>query len=94
MPDPSFVVVDAYVLALLLVGGLSILLFGLDRGWRPAAALVSAFAFSFGASAAWRIQHVGQIKSYVFFGITLWLLGRPFAPPALDTHLLAAWRPG
>ena len=38
--------------------------------------MVTALAFSFGASAAWRIQHVGQIKSYVFFGITLWLLAR------------------
>ncbi len=80
--DPSFAVVDAYVLALLLVGGLCVLLFGLDRGWRPAAALVTAFAFSFGASAAWRIQHVGQIKSYVFFGITLWLLGRLLRSPS------------
>ncbi len=74
--EPSFLIVDAYVLALLGLGGLAVGWFVMDRGWHPAAAMVTALAFSFGASAAWRIQHVGQIKSYVFFGITLWLLAR------------------
>jgi hypothetical protein len=74
--EPSFLIVDAYVLALLGLGGLAVGWFALDRGWHPAGAMVTALAFSFGASAAWRIQHVGQIKSYVFFGVTLWLLAR------------------
>ena len=29
--------------------------------------MVAALAFAFGASAAWRIQHIGQIESLVFF---------------------------
>ena len=75
-PEPSFLVLDAYVIALLAVGGLATLYFALDKGWHPAAALVAAFVFSFGASAAWRIQHVGQIQSYCFFAVALFLLAR------------------
>ncbi|MBS7804654.1 hypothetical protein KIH24_08715 [Rhizobiales bacterium TNE-4] len=75
-PEPSFLVLDAYVIALLACGGLAALYFALDRGWHPAAGLVAAFVFAFGASAAWRIQHVGQIQSYCFFAIALFLLAR------------------
>lgn len=75
-PEPSFVVLDGYVIALLACGGLAALYFALDRGWHPAAGLVAAFVFAFGASAAWRIQHVGQIQSYCFFAIALFLLAR------------------
>jgi hypothetical protein len=38
--------------------------------------VVAALAFSFGASAAWRVQHIGQIQSYALFAVTLWLLAR------------------
>ncbi|MDF2118303.1 hypothetical protein PY365_22260 [Roseiarcaceae bacterium H3SJ34-1] len=75
-PQPTFLLVDTYVLALLGCSGLAILLFFRDRGWHPVGAIVAALAFSFGASAAWRIQHVGQIQSFVFFAISLWLLSR------------------
>ena len=75
-PEPSFLVLDAYVIALLAMGGLAMLFFALDKGWHPAAALVAAFVFAFGASAAWRIQHVGQIQSYCFFAVALFLLAR------------------
>jgi hypothetical protein len=75
-PQPTFLLVDTYVLALLGLSGLAILLFFRDRGWHPVGAIVAALAFSFGASAAWRIQHVGQIQSFVFFAISLWLLSR------------------
>lgn len=73
---PSFTAVDAYVLALLGFGGLAVLMFVRDRGWHPVAGLVAGLMFTFGGSAAWRIQHIGQIKSYALFGITLWLLAR------------------
>jgi len=75
-PQPTFLLVDTYVLSLLGLSGLAILLFFRDRGWHPVGAIVAALAFSFGASAAWRIQHVGQIQSFVFFAISLWLLSR------------------
>jgi hypothetical protein len=73
-PAPSFAVMDAYVFGVLGLGGLAILLFFRDRGWHPVGGVVAALAFSFGASAAWRVQHIGQIQSYALFAVTLWLL--------------------
>jgi hypothetical protein len=73
---PTFQQLDAYVLILLGFGALAILTLFQDRGWHPAGGLVAAMAFAFGASAAWRIQHIGQIQSYAFFAVALWLLHR------------------
>ena len=64
---PSFWQLDAFVLALLGVGGVAILKLCQDRGWHPGAGVVAAIAFAFGASAAWRIQHIAQIQSLAFF---------------------------
>jgi hypothetical protein len=67
---------DAVLLALLLAGALALALLFRDRGWAPAGAVVAGLVFAFGASASWRIQHVGQIMSLAWFAITLFLLGR------------------
>ena len=75
-PHPSFHALDVAVLALLALAGIAVLMFFRDRGWHPAGGIVAALAFAFGASAAWRIQHIGQIESFVFFAVTLWLLAR------------------
>ena len=75
-PEPSFREVDAYVLAHLLAGGLALILFFRDRCWHAAGGLMAALVFAFGASAAWRVQHVGQIASYAFFAIAFWLTAR------------------
>lgn len=75
-PAPSFREVDAYVLAHLLAGGLAFIMFFRDRGWHPAGGLMAALVFAFGASAAWRVQHVGQIASFAFFAIAFWLTAR------------------
>ena len=72
---PSFWQLDAFVLALLGLGGVAILNFCQDKRWHPPRGIVAAIAFAFGASAAWRIQHIAQIQSLVFFAVTLWLLG-------------------
>jgi hypothetical protein len=75
-PDPGFRAADGIVLGMLgLGGGGVVLLFG-DRGWHPVGAVVAALAFAFGASAAWRIQHVGQVMSLSYLPIALWLLTR------------------
>jgi len=83
-PHPSFHALDVAVLALLAFGGIAVLMFFRDRGWHPAGGVVAALAFAFGASASWRIQHIGQIESLVFFAIALWLIAR-----ALDRVSLA-----
>ena len=75
-PHPSFHALDAAVLALLALAGIAIMMYFRDRGWHPAGGVVAALAFAFGASASWRIQHIGQIESFVFFALTLFLLAR------------------
>jgi hypothetical protein len=77
--NPSFRALDALMLTLLALGGIAILMFFRDRGWHPAGGIVAAMAYAFGASAAWRIQHIGQIESYAFFAVALWLLARALA---------------
>lgn len=75
-PSPSFRDVDAYVLLHLLAGGLALLMYFRDRKWHPAGGVLAAIVFAFGASAAWRIQHVGQIASLSYFAIAFWLTSR------------------
>ena len=73
---PGFAAFDAVALGMLALGGLAILLHGRDLGWHPAGSAVAALAFAFGGSAAWRVQHIGQILSLSWFAIALWLLAR------------------
>ena len=73
---PSMLVADAIVFAMLFAAGLAIILYARDRNWHPAGALVAALAFCFGCSAAWRLQHIGQILSLSWFVIAFFLLAR------------------
>lgn len=73
---PSFWILDCYVLLLLLIGGLAVFAYCTDRGWHPSAGVLAGLVFATGGSAYWRIQHIAQIKSYVFLAIALWLLQR------------------
>jgi hypothetical protein len=54
--------------------------------WPAAGAVVASLAFAFGASAALRVQHIGQIQSLAFLMIAHWLLVRTFRS--------ADWRDG
>lgn len=74
--NPGFAVFDAVALAMLALGGLAVMRHGRDLGWRPAACAIAGLAFSFGGSAAWRVQHVGQTMSLAWFAIAFWLLAR------------------
>jgi hypothetical protein len=84
VPEPSFVLEDAIVYAMLAMGGLALMAYFRDRGWSAAGALIAALAFAFGGSAAWRIQHTGQIMSLSWLPVTLWLFAR-----ALDRRSVA-----
>lgn len=75
-PAPSFAQADGIVLGMLALGGLGILLFFRDRGWHWAGAVVAALAFACGGSAAWRVQHTGQILSLAYLPLALVLLER------------------
>src|SRR5215212_10840079 len=86
VPNPSPRLFDALVFALLYAGGAGVILFFRDRNWHVGGALVAALAFSFGGSAASRIQHVGQVESLIFLPLALWMLAR-----ALER---SSWRAG
>ena len=75
-PEPSFRAADATILGMLLLGAIAVLLLARDRGWHPAAALLAAIVFAYGGSAAWRIQHLGQILSLSYWPIAWLLLAR------------------
>ena len=74
--SPGFWLLDVYVFALLGAAAMAVMMLFRDRGWHPGGAAVAAICFAFGGSASWRIQHIGQIQSYAFFAVTLWLLLR------------------
>ena len=73
---PSFRQLDAVVFLYLGVAALAVLVFFRDRGWHPAGAAVAAIALAFGASAAWRLQHIMQVQTLLFLALSLWLLAR------------------
>ena len=76
VPEPSFQLEDEIIFAMLMMGGLALIFYFRDRGWGAAGALVAALAFAFGGSAAWRIQHTGQVMSLSWFPVTLFFLAR------------------
>ena len=61
-PAPGFQLADGIVLAMLLAGGVGVVLIFRHRNWHWIGSLVAAIAFAFGGSAAWRVQHTGQIS--------------------------------
>ena len=75
-PSPSFQLADGVLLGMLGVGALGVFLYARDHGWRAEGALVAAIAFAFGGSAAWRLQHVGQVMSLAWFPLALFALSR------------------
>ncbi len=91
---PSFRAVDTFVLLHLFGGGVAVMLFFRERGWPAAGALVAAIVFAFGASAAWRIQHVGQIISLSFFPVALWLTARALARKSIASGVFAGFAAG
>jgi hypothetical protein len=77
--SPSPWAMDATLLAAVFLGGAALMLWFRDQGWHWAGALIAALAFSYGASMAWRIQHVGQVLSLAYLPMTLLCLDRALA---------------
>ena len=76
---PSLWAVDATVLAMVFLGGAALMLWFRDQGWHWAGGLIAALAFSYGASMAWRIQHIGQVLSLAYLPIAMVCLDRALA---------------
>ncbi|MCI4677609.1 hypothetical protein K9U39_03215 [Rhodoblastus acidophilus] len=74
--QPTFQQADAVAFLMLTLGGIGWMLYFRDRGWRAAGGIVAALAFAYGGSAAWRIQHIGQIMSLSWFPLAFWALNR------------------
>lgn len=68
-PDPW--VVDMVLMGMVVVGGVSLMLWAREQGWHWGGALIAALCFCWGASMAWRIQHVGQVLSLVWLPVAL-----------------------
>jgi hypothetical protein len=89
VPDPGAVALDATVFAQLGVGALALLLWFRDKGWHTAGGTVAAIAFAFGSSAAWRIQHTGQVMSFAVIPVVLLLLERMIVRRSIGWGFLA-----
>ena len=89
--DPGFIAADATVFFMIALGGLALILHFRDRGYHPAGALVAGLSFAFGGSAAWRIQHIGEVLSLAFFAITFLFLARVFQRGGVWSGLLAGF---
>ena len=76
---PSLWAVDATVLAMVFAGGAALMLWFRDQRWHWAGGLVAALAFCYGASMAWRIQHIGQVLSLAYLPIAMVCLERALA---------------
>ncbi|MET0605444.1 MAG: hypothetical protein ABWZ80_03235 [Beijerinckiaceae bacterium] len=73
---PSLRAMDATTFGALFAGAIAIVIFFRDRNWHWGGAAIAALIFFFGGSAAWRVQHIGQILSLSYLPIALLLLDR------------------
>jgi hypothetical protein len=78
-PAPSAWAMDATLLAVVFLGGVTLMLWFRDRGWHWAGALLAALVFCYGASMAWRIQHLCQVLSVAYLPMAMLCLDRALA---------------
>ncbi len=86
---PSLWAADATVLAMIFLGAAALMLWFRDQGWHWAGGLIAALAFGYGASMAWRIQHVGQVLSLAYLPICLLCLDRALARASMAWGIAA-----
>ncbi len=75
-PAPSAWAADATLYLTILVGAAAMLAWLNDKRWHPAAGVLAALSFAFGAAMAWRVQHIGQVLSLAYLPIVFLLLDR------------------
>lgn len=78
-PSPTAWAADAMQYLLLLVSMAAMVVWLRDKGWHPAAIVLTALAFGFGAAMAWRAQHLGQVMSLAYLPPLLLCLDRALA---------------
>ena len=93
-PAPSIRAFDGTVLACLLAGGVAVTVFGLRRGWHPAAAVLAALVLMFGGSAMGRLQHTLQVQSYAFLAVAVLALDAAIDRPTWQRAALAGLAAG
>jgi len=81
--SPSLWAADVTVLAMVLLGSAALMLWFKDQGWHWAGGLIAALAFGYGASMAWRIQHIGQVLSLAYLPVAMVCLDRALARRSL-----------
>ncbi len=86
-PDPW--VVDMVLIGMVSAAGVCLMVWARDQSWHWGAALIAALCFCWGASMAWRIQHVGQVLSLAWMPIALLCLDRVTRRASLIWALLA-----
>jgi len=86
---PEAWVVDMLQMAMIVFGGACLMVWIRDQRWHWSAALIAALAFCWGASMAWRIQHVGQVLSLVWLPVAMLCLERTITRRSFFWALLA-----
>jgi hypothetical protein len=76
---PSLWAADMTVLTAVLAGAAALMLWFRDQQWHWGGALVAALVFGYGASMAWRIQHIGQVLSLAYMPMAMLCLERAMA---------------
>jgi hypothetical protein len=77
--NPSLWAVDAAVIAVVFLGGAALMLWFRDQGWHWVGGLMAALSFAYGASMAWRVQHIGEVLSLAYLPAALLCLDRTLA---------------
>ena len=77
--NPSAWAVDVTTLLAGLAGAIALLVWFRDQGWHWAGGLIAGLAFCFGASMAWRLQHLGQVLSLAYWPMAMLALDRTIA---------------
>lgn len=75
-PAPGLTAVDTALFLSLLASGAGVILLTREWRWHPAAQVIAAIGFCFGAAMAWRLQHYGQGLSMAWLPFTLLALER------------------